>query len=152
MIPVLFNALRAYASALEDTVNARVHSENNDGYRWLLTNFPHLTSQADSLTQGWTIVPESIVRSANVLRSMLADYRTTMNYGAPESIPVEQQKEFLERLERVLDFLEDKVLVALERKPEEKMEVDDDAFAEAFAEDDAEPDVDGPDAEDRGGG
>ncbi len=123
-----------------------MYQQDNPGYEWLGKNFPHLISQLDSLTLGWTLVPKAIVRNADALTNMVAAYKTNMQYGVSAVTPSESAM-LHHSYEELLSFLEVSVLPAIQKMPDDRKVVETDAFAEAFAEVDVEPDDGGQDEE-----
>lgn len=122
------------------------YKQDNPGSKWLGSNFPHIMSQLDSLTLGWTLVPKTIVRNAAILTDMVAAYKTNMQYGVSAVIPSESDM-LHHSYEVLLSFLEGEVLPIMQRMPDDRKELETDAFAEAFAEGDIESDDGGPDEE-----
>ena len=125
-----------------------MYQQDNPGYEWLGKNFPHLISQLDSLTLGWTLVPKAIVRNADVLTNMVDAYKTNLQYGV-ESIGESESAMLHHSYEELLSFLEVSVLPAIQKMPDDRKVVETDAFAEAFAEDYPESDEGGQDEEAR---
>lgn len=123
-----------------------MYQQDNPGYEWLGKNFPHLISQLDSLTLGWTLVPKAIVRNADALTNMVAAYKTNMQYGVSAVTPSESAM-LHHSYEELLSFLEVSVLPAIQKMPDDRKVVETDAFAEAFAEVYVEPDDGGQDEE-----
>lgn len=122
------------------------YKKDNPGSEWLSSNFPHIMSQLDSLTLGWTLIPKAVVRNVSVLKDMVSNYRTNLEYGTPGS-NANYSGALRHRYDELLSFLEEKVLPAIQKMPDDRKETETDAFAEAFAEVDVEPDDGGQDEE-----
>lgn len=122
------------------------YKKDNPGSEWLGSNFPHIMSQLDSLTLGWTLIPKAVVRNVSVLKDMVSNYRTNLEYGTPGS-NANYSDALRHRYEELLSFLEEKVLPVMQRMTDDRKETETDAFAEAFAEDDIDTDDEGEEQE-----
>lgn len=142
----LLGAVLSTSDFVDSLALLATYKQDNPGSEWLATNFPHLMSQLDSLTLGWTLVPKAIVRNADALTNMVAAYKTNMQYGVSAVTPSESAM-LHHSYEELLSFLEESVLPAIQKMPDDRKVVETDAFAEAFAEVDAEPDDGGQDEE-----
>ena len=131
----LLGAVLSTSDFVDSLTLLATYKQDNPGSEWLATNFPHLMSQLDSLTLGWTLVPKAIVRNADALTNMVAAYKTNMQYGVSAVTPSESAM-LHHSYEELLSFLEVSVLPAIQKMPDDRKEVETDAFAEAFAEDD----------------
>lgn len=131
----LLGALLSTSDFADSLSLIAMYQQDNPGYEWLGKNFPHLISQLDSLTLGWTLVPKAIVRNADVLTNMVDAYKTNLQYGV-ESIGESESAMLHHSYEELLSFLEVSVLPAIQKMPDDRKETEPDAFAEAFAEDD----------------
>lgn len=142
----LLGAVLSTSDFVDSLALLSTYKQDNPGSEWLAANFPHLMSQLDSLTLGWTLVPKSIVRNADVLTNMVAVYKTNMQYGVSAVTPSESAM-LHHSYEELLSFLEESVLPAIQKMPDDRKVVETDAFAEAFAEVDVESDDGGQDEE-----
>lgn len=136
----LFSALVTYDGVRDKVVLDSIYAKDNAGSIWLKANYPHLMSQLDAMTQQWTLLPKAIVRNAAMLKQLAESYRDNLKYGSPIEGTNEQQQRLMRSIEELLTFLETKVYPALQHMPEDRKEVETDAFAEAFAENDIERD------------
>lgn len=90
---------------------------DNLGSQWLASNYPHLLSQLEELTQDWVLMPKAVLRSKAVLHQMVVDGRANMEIGSfplPESVSPAQ---FREMMNRLFMFLENEVLPVMDRMP-----------------------------------
>lgn len=141
----LLGAVLKTDSFLDSLVLMSEYQQDNVGSKWLSENFPHIISQLNSMTLGWTLVPKAIVRNSDVLTSMLAAYKGNLQYDtSSESMMLHHN------YEELISFLEVTVLPALRNMPDDRKETEMDAFAEAFAEDDIRADGGEPSGEEVG--
>lgn len=131
------NTVLTLDSVIDRATSEELFKMDNKGSIWLRSNFPHLMSQLDALTQGWSLIPKAILRNAEILKQMVESYRKNLNYGLSDDVPKSEWWVWQSKFEELLSFLETTVYAELQKMPDDRKEVETDAFAEAFAEDDS---------------
>lgn len=148
------NTLVTCEGVCDAAVLGSLYTEDNSGSIWLKENYPHLMSQLDAMTQQWALLPKTALRNATILKQMVDAYRRNLSYGVPDNRLSPEVAQVQQRsIEELLTFLESKVYPALQHMPDDsKKEIETDAFAEAFTEDDSGQDDRESGAEDGGSG
>jgi len=95
-----------------------LYRRDNPGYRYIAQTYPHLITQIDDLTLGWTILPKAILVSAEVFRRYYDVYTSNLESGfypnLPEDLPPEEYKGMILK---ALDYVKNNILPLLEKMP-----------------------------------
>lgn len=98
-----------------------LYRKGNPGYRYIAQTYPHLITQIDDLTLGWTILPKAILVSAEVFRQYYDVYTSNLESGfypnLPEDLPPEEYKGMILK---ALDYVKNNILPLLEKMPHEQ--------------------------------
>lgn len=109
----------AARNAMKSAEALALYRQDNCGSEYLKTNYPHILSQADDLTLGWTLLPKVIVRSADILQHYLKVYRANLESGFYPRLPEEVSRDqYVDLMSKALDFFEAKVLPLIHTMPE----------------------------------
>ena len=94
-----------------------LHRRENYGSQYLSKKFPHILAELEDLTLDWTLVPKVVVSSPKMLTTQVKTYRENLSMALPDLPPQVTPIQYRKMMEKILSYLENKVLPILEKMP-----------------------------------
>ena len=116
MEQVPLSMILAARDAMMSATALALYRKDNPGYLHVAQTYPHLVSQMDDLTLGWTILPKAIIGSADGFKRYYDVYTSNLESGFYPSLPEEvTPEEYKEIILKALDYAKQNILPLLEK-------------------------------------